>query len=188
MLVYAKIDVWKRSEKKIFSVNRVDFDMEKFKNFCNKYQLKFPQEFVEYLKQYNDAELEPNYLDFGANACGIRYFYGTSGHAYCDIEWNYEIYKTRMPEKCIPIADEDCGNQICMSLAEDTYGKIYFWEHETMDTDDREECQLGFDDMYELASSFSDLLDKLEESPYEYEIEEEKHSFFKRVLNVLKGK
>ena len=92
-----------------------EFDMEKFNDFCKKYQLEFPQEFVEYLKQYNDAELEPNHLDFGINECGIRYFYGTSEQTYCDLAWNYEIYRGRMPEKCIPIGDEECGNQICMS-------------------------------------------------------------------------
>ena len=164
-----------------------EFDMEKFNNFCKKYQLEFPQEFVEYLKQYNDAELEPNHLDFGINECGIRYFYGTSEQTYCDLAWNYEIYRGRMPEKCIPIGDEECGNQICMSLEKDTYGKIYFWDHETMDTDDGEECQLDFSDMYELASSFRELLDKLEASPFIYEIEEEKPSLFKKIFNVLKG-
>lgn len=53
--------------------------------------------------------------------------------------------------------------------------------------EDGETCQLDFGDMYELAPSFSELLDKLEASPYVYEIEEEKPSLFKKIFNVLKG-
>ena len=49
-----------------------------------------------------------------------------------------------------------------------------------MDVDDGEESRLGFEDMYEIASSFCDLMDKLEEPIEVLEVEEEKLSFFKR--------
>ena len=91
-----------------------------------------------------------------------------------------------MPKNCVPIADEPCGNQICMSLSADTYGKIYFWDHETMDTDDDEICTLGFEDMYRLADSFGELLDKIEKSTFEIEFEEETN-FFKRIMRKIFG-
>lgn len=163
------------------------FNQEKFKRFCEKYGFVFPQEYVDYLKEYNDGELEDNILDFVENACSVRYFYGTSDEGCLDICYNYEeIFKDRMPKNCVPIADEPCGNQICMSLSEDTYGKIYFWDHETMDTDDDEICTLGFEDMYFLADSFGELLDKIEKSTFEIEFEEETN-FFKRIMRKIFG-
>ena len=57
-----------------------------------------------------------------------------------------------------------------MSLAKETYGKIYFWDHEIMDTDDDEAYTTTIEDMKEIASSFDELLDNIKESPYVAEI------------------
>lgn len=162
-----------------------EFNEKKFRAFCNQYLFSFPQDFILYLKKHNDAELEPNVLDVHDNECCIRYFYGTSIEAYADIWDTYEVYKERMPKKCIPIADADFGNQICMSLQEDTYGKIYFWDHELIDTD--EMCEINIKDMNEVAVSFTDLLSKINESPYVVEIEE-KPNFLRTIMDSIKKK
>ena len=134
------------------------FKDEDFFEFCNRYKFKFPQAFIEYLKEFNDAELEPNVIDVGDNECCIRYFYGTSDNEYSDIGAVYEYYKERMPKKCVPIADPDFGNQICISLSEETYGTIYFWDHETMDTNMDGICMISLEDMFKIADSFDELL------------------------------
>ena len=129
------------------------FDQNRFEAFCRAYQLEFPKAFVDYLQAHNNAQLEENILDLGDNECCVRYFYGTSLEVYSDIRMIYEAYQGRMPKELIPIADPDFGNQICMSLAKATYGKIYFWDHEIAD-------------LKEIAPSFDALLAGIKESPY----------------------
>ena len=150
------------------------FNVKKFNAFCKKYDFQFPQEFVDYLKKYNDAELELNVFEFEDNADCVRYFYGTTDETYNDISEQYEVFKDRMPKKCVPIADTEGGNQVCMSLNKGTYGKIYYWDHETMDTDDDEECVLCFEDMCFLANSFNEFLKNLQPDTTEVVIEEVK--------------
>lgn len=129
------------------------FDKKRFEAFCSLYQLEFPKAFVDYLQGHNDAQLEENILDLGDNECCVRYFYGTSLESYSDIRMIYEDYQGRMPAGLVPIADPDFGNQICISLARATYGKIYFWDHEIAD-------------LKEIAPSFDALLARIKESPY----------------------
>ena len=164
-----------------------EFAREKFESFCKLYQFEFPKEYIEYLKKYNDAELEPNVLDIGDNECCIRYFYGTSHDEYSDICAIYELYRNRMPEKCVPIADPDFGNQICISLGEENYGKIYFWDHETMDTDFYCVCKINLQDMKEIAISFVDLLDNIKESGYVVDIES-KTNFWENIAKRITRK
>ena len=134
------------------------FNEGKFQSLCKKYGLVFPESYVDFLKKYNDSELDSNII-MGAEDLGIyiRYFYGTTNDDFSNIEEVYQCYFNRMPSKCIPIADSDFGNQICMSLQKENYGKIYFWDHETMDTDYEEKCKLAFEDMILLADSFCSL-------------------------------
>ena len=129
------------------------FDKKRFEDFCRAYKLEFPKAFVDYLQAHNDAQLEENILDLGDNECCVRYFYGTSLEVYSDIRMIYEDYQGRMPIGLVPIADPDFGNQICISLAKATYGKIYFWDHEIAD-------------LKEIAPSFDALLAGIIESPY----------------------
>ena len=162
------------------------FDEEKFKAFCGKYGFNFPKAHIEFLKKYNDSELESNIIT-AAEELGIyiRYFYGTTNESYSDIKNVYEQYADRMPLKCVPIADCDFGNQICISLNSESYGKIYFWDHETMDADCGEKCKLNFDDMIFLADSFESLLDKI--IPFDTEtIIEKKESVFEKIKKMFK--
>ena len=140
------------------------FDKSRFEAFCRLYQLEFPKAFVDYLQAHNDAQLEENILDLGDNECCVRYFYGTSLESYSDIRMIYEDYQGRMPNELVPIADPDFGNQICMALAKATYGKIYFWDHETMDADDADIPTIA--DLKEIAPSFDALLARIKEFPY----------------------
>lgn len=169
------------------NVNKTEYEFQKetFESFCNLYQLKFPQEFIDYLSIHNDAELEPNIVSIGDNECCIRYFYGTSKDVCSDICIMYKEYQKRLPEKCVPIADPDFGNQICISLLEDTYGKIYFWDHETMDTDVDDVCEITLDNMLEIAGSFNELLDCIKESSYVMQVVS-KPSFFENMVQYIK--
>jgi len=167
-------------------LSELKFDEEKFQWFCKEYSLEFPKAYIEFLRKYNDSELDSNVIK-GAEDLGVyvRYFYGTTNDDLSDIEEVYKIYINRMPLKCVPIADADFGNQICMSLNIENYGKIYFWDHETMDADDEEECKFVFDDMVLLADSFEAFLDKI--IPFDIQSTiEKKQSFFDKIKSIVK--
>ena len=149
------------------SPNKEPFDHLKYDVFCKKIGAIFPNEFIDYLLLHNNAELDSNIVKFPNNEINIRYFYGISTRSYTDMESTYEIYKNRLPSKCIPIAEDDCGNQICMSLFTKTYGKIYFFDHEIMDCDEKEVNTISLKDMIFLANSFKNLCEKIEPAKYD---------------------
>ena len=136
------------------------FSKHVFDKFCKKNNLNFPQQFSQFLSQYNDGELDVNVVD-GYDECCVRYFYGTTSETYSNIEDVFECFKERMPYNCIPIAEAEGGNQVCMSLNPETYGKVYFWDHETMDVDEGEKCEYSILDMPFIANSFDELLKKI---------------------------
>lgn len=136
------------------------FSQNVFDKFCQKNKLNFPQQFIQFLSQYNDGELDVNVVE-GYDECCVRYFYGTTSETYSNIEDVFECFNGRMPHNCIPIAEAEGGNQVCISLNPETYGKIYFWVHETMDVDDNEECEYSIESMPSISNSFDELLKKI---------------------------
>ena len=137
------------------------FDKKRFERFCKRKKIVFPQSYVSYLEKHNDGELENNIISTFDNDYYIRYFYGTTNDDFSNLPSVYDWYVNRLPNKCIPIADPDFGNQVCISLDFEHYGKIYFWDHETMDTDYGKKCHLCLEDMVLLADSFEELLEKI---------------------------
>lgn len=141
--------------------SNIEFNQSKFDIFCKRYNLKFPQVFIDFLSKYNDGELNSNIVD-GFDECSVRYFYGTTSEEYSDIESTFKCFTGRMPLNCIPIAEAEGGNLVCMSLdSAETFGKIYYWDHETMDVDDGEACKYSITSMPQLAASFKEFLDKI---------------------------
>ena len=163
------------------------FNAKVFNEFCEKYGLSFPKSFVEYLTVNNTGELESNivqsYEDFS-----VRYFLGTSSESYNNIEETYLCFIDRIPHNCVPIAEDYCGNLACLSLNDDTYGKIYFWDHETMDVDEGEVCEYSVNDMPLLADSFTDFLDNIVEYDFAAEIEQDSGGTgFNKLVNKIKN-
>ena len=54
-----------------------------------------------------------------------------------------------------------------MSLFTKTYGKIYFFDHEIMDCDEKEVNAISLKDMIFLANSFKNLCEKIEPAKYD---------------------
>ena len=136
------------------------FSESRFNEYCTENKLKFPKEYVDFLRKHNDGELDANTVN-GYDECSVRYFYGTTSESYSNLSDVFSCFAERMPKNCIPIAEAECGNLVFISLEENTYGKIYFWDHETMDVDDGEQCKYEINDMPVVANSFADLLNKI---------------------------
>jgi len=138
------------------------FDKHLFAQFCQEYHFSFPEEYVRFLEEHHDGTFSSNVVS-GAEDCAIRYFFGTGKEDYANLAWNYRCFRTRIPAHCVPVAELECGNLLCLSLDAPTYGKIYLWDHETMDCDDGEVCSLSVKDLVFVADSLPDLLSKVVE-------------------------
>ena len=75
-----------------------------------------------------------------------------------DLSYTWDIVGRRLPEGMVPIADEACGDLVCLCLHEADYGAVYYWDHE------REASYGGppdYLDMPRVAGSFAEFLDML---------------------------
>lgn len=131
--------------------------------------VSFPEDYVAFMLRNNGGEPENDWLfDFHDgvterdNTSVIRGFYKIYLHdddapSYDDL---VKICNTMWEEKTIgkdmiSIADDPGGNPICMCVAGENYGKVFFCDHEF------EDINTGYLFMSEIAPSFSAFIDKL---------------------------
>jgi hypothetical protein len=142
-------------------------------------QATLPPDYRRYLREYGLAAfgeyvnfrplcpLPPHISDNGAGH--LSYFYGAGDGAH-SLRWNIEILRDRMPNTIIPIGDDGVGNQICIGIAGNERGKVYFWDHENEwdEADYLEEegvpmpPEVKFQNVYLVAESFADFINRLE--------------------------
>jgi hypothetical protein len=99
----------------------------------------------------------------------FSHFYGsTKGNQ--SLARKIEIYKERMPDKIIPIADDGGGNQICLGIKGKERGKVYYWDHHN-DPNEEEYLEdygkpmppeVKFQNVYLIAESFEGFIRRLE--------------------------
>ncbi|XSG77251.1 SMI1/KNR4 family protein [Herpetosiphon llansteffanensis] len=58
----------------------------------------------------------------------------TDPHHY--IHRDLDIFGDEIPATMLPIGSDPGGNLICISLAGETTGQIFFWDHDTFEDDD----------------------------------------------------
>lgn len=95
---------------------------------------KLPESYRSFLLQYNGATwVDKRFLvSPSEGSSNIHHVHGIhQGPEYRQLESAIERFRGRMPDWCIPIADDEAGNQVCISVREDDKGRIYFWDHET---------------------------------------------------------
>jgi hypothetical protein len=84
-----------------------------------------------------------------------------------NIDWNYEIFRNRVPDGYLPIAGDGSGNILFIALSScrnSDEGAILFWDHEF------EHSPPTLRNMYPAARSFDDLLSKLHQCDINAEI------------------
>lgn len=124
------------------------------------YGFILPLDYKEFLLNYNGEELEretfyfKNSWDEEENSIVHYFFLVDSEKYYEDFESQYKFWIEggRLPEDVIPIARDPFGNLICISVSEDSYGKVLFWDHEL----DDDEC------FSIIADSFTEFYNMLE--------------------------
>jgi hypothetical protein len=144
-----------------------------YRDFVRKYGVSSFGELVQFQLQ----EAEPVHPVQSLLGIPIpRYEKGPLSHFYGSRTSNQslaqyiEIYKGRMPDTMIPIADDGCGNQICLGIKGKEHGNVYYWDHHNeWDEDDYREDygkpmppEVKFQNVYLIAESFEDFIQRLE--------------------------
>ncbi len=94
----------------------------------NKFNISLPTQYRKFLCKYNGGDTPKTEYKAGRESSDLRAFYGFG-------EVRYSIDKlVDLPEwinnGIFPIACDSFGNYIAIGVNEDTYGKIYFADHE----------------------------------------------------------
>ncbi|WP_250697430.1 SMI1/KNR4 family protein [Peribacillus simplex] len=72
-----------------------------------------------------------------------------------DLISQFETYKNRIPNTCIPIGRDAGGNLVCLNLSEGKYGNVYFWDHE--EELKYEEGKITIKDLYFITKTFKEF-------------------------------
>lgn len=147
---------------------------ERLGEFEAKYSLKLPDDYRTFLLDHNGGKPKPN---INKNPeTDIQWIYGIHHAEYwASLEEHIATYENRIPSKTVPIANDSLGNLFLLSLREETYGEIWFWDHENeSDTSGKE----YYDNIEVSASSFKDFLTNL------YEWIDEKETEIDRILRT----
>ena len=137
-------------------------DIEHLEKIIN---ANLPDDHKNFLLQYNGGRPEPDAYpvkEHREKVLGIKEFYGID-HEITSwrLDWNYEVFKDRIPKFLLPIACDGFGDQICLVLANGKYpyGTVVFWD--LFDETDHP----TYDNVYKIADNFTGFLDCLCEYP-----------------------
>lgn len=134
-------------------------NIKDIESFEAKYAIALPKEYKEFLLEYNGGAPTPSTNKIPET--DVQWLYGIhNGENWASLEWNIETLKNRIPENTLPIAGDSLGNSFLLSLNNDTYGEIWFWDHEL----EGEEGESYFGNITKSANSFNDFIGNL----YEY--------------------
>ena len=145
-------------------------DDERLVTLENMLGVTLPQDYRDYLLEYNGRGFEKNTFEvFEGEYSIVHHVYRISNdNDYFDLMNSYKNGKSIDHEegrKFLIIADDNVGNDIILSLAADSFGEIYFYDNDTIGTK-----------FIKLAQSFSEfcssLFDLQDVSVYENTIDE----------------
>jgi hypothetical protein len=126
---------------------------------------RLPSDYCAFLLAYNGGKPEKNHIKIQGtkNTASIRYFFGILGeNEESDLTKKQKFYLERVPKGIIPIAYAEGGNLICLSIIPDTFGQVFFWDHE-LESSDGEPAT--WDNLFKLADSFDEFFQNLETPP-----------------------
>jgi hypothetical protein len=93
---------------------------------------KLPAEYRAYLVAHNGGKPRKPFFKIPDNISRIHgSFYGLhEGPKYSQLDLVNQNLKGRLPLSALAIASDAFGNQICIALSKEQFGKIFFWEHD----------------------------------------------------------
>ncbi|WP_449601286.1 SMI1/KNR4 family protein [Paenibacillus sp. Marseille-Q9583] len=140
---------------KIISSNE-KITVQEIEGFERTHNIKLPESYKEFLITFNGGHPEPNLFnisDVGESVVNV--FYGLKiSKSYDELLNAYESLEGSIPEGFLSIGDDSGGNQICLGISGEYYGKLYFWFHDIEDNDE-------VDNMVFLSNEFDEFINNL---------------------------
>jgi hypothetical protein len=135
--------------------------------FEDKHNLLLPTDYKEFLLQHNGGRPEPNMFpirDFPYDTHGLMgWFYGIDDDFDLSLAENIETHTGRIPDDLIPIGHDPGGNLICLGVAGQAEGKVFFWYHGD-EVEIRAEERPSYYNVYAVADSFTEFIESLSDS------------------------
>jgi SMI1-KNR4 cell-wall len=99
----------------------------------NNIGISLPEDYKEFLKRSNGGRPTPKYFPiqgFTNNPVGqVQDFFGIDDPVQsCRLDWKYKMFLGRIPKNLFPIACEDGGSLVCLSLSGQDKGCVYYWD------------------------------------------------------------
>lgn len=147
-------------------------NIEEIRKFEKLIGAELPKDYVDFILRYNGGHpiadtydlIEP--INENETFSGIEWFYPFGEQYKNNVIRYYSLFKDRLPNDFIRIASASCGNDICICVRGENYGKVYLWDHENEAPEGQEPW---YDNVYLIANSFTEFMDKL----YEVELDDE---------------
>ena len=144
----------------------------RLQEFENEIDCVLPVDYREFLLENNGGKPMPDTFSYknangGQDTNSIRTFNGIHDDEYTGIHKFIDCYQGRLPNKLLPIADDELGNLICLGIKGKQKDKIYFWDHELEGT---KKC------LTLLSNSFSEFINSL------FEWEDPNESYVNKII------
>ncbi len=114
-------------------------------------QITLPSDYKEFLEMFNGGL--PSKSNIDKTGLRIQWFFGFHNGPNWSTTYNaLDVYYKRVPSWYFPIAEDGFGNLYLMSLFDDNFGIITFWDHENENLNDADQY---FDNMSFVATALT---------------------------------
>jgi len=130
---------------------------EEVEAFEKKLGHPLPSAYRDFLLAHNGGRPIPSVIDIDdcpSGAIDVQVFLGLTGQFESEtLEWSWDVFRERIPERLLPIADDSFGNLFCLSLTGNDAGQVLF-----LDRYEESESRPYF-----VAKDFPEFLSKIRE-------------------------
>jgi hypothetical protein len=131
---------------------------ERIRRLESELGMSLPDEYKTFLLRHNGGRPIPNAFPIEGlanNPFGvIQVFFGVDDPIEsCNVDWNYDVHKGRVPSNLLPIATDDGGDLVCLSIFGDDSGAVLFWDRHS------EPAEPSYENVYRIAASFAGFID-----------------------------
>ncbi len=148
---------YKKILKMEFKHNNRKISEQNLANFKDKYKLDIPQDYANFLLEYNGGQTIKNKYPSESGTYLIHEFYSVLNGSLLleDCIESIQIVEQTLPDYLLPFAIDEGGNQFCIGVKPFNWGKIHIYYLDIGDSDDSE--------VY-LDNSFESFISKLREN------------------------